>query len=57
MITGEAVQAGTCGHCGQPIRLVPWGMHYKWVRGKDTWKCQPTTEFPVRSHHPEEERS
>jgi len=45
-----------CGRCGQPIRLVPWGLHYKWVSGKDTWKCQPTAEFPVRSHHPGKER-
>lgn len=42
----------TCGRCGKRIRLIRWGLHFKWVTGKDTWKCEPTAEFPVRSHYP-----
>jgi len=46
----------TCTRCGQFIILVPFGLHYKYVTvtrlSQREWKCQPTTQFPVRSHEP-----
>lgn len=46
----------TCERCGAAIVLKPMGLHFKWVlasRPKQReWKCEPTPEFPVRSHAP-----
>lgn len=46
----------TCTECGQFITLVPFGLHYKYVSVtrlvQRLWKCEPTAEFPVRSHQP-----
>jgi hypothetical protein len=49
----------TCTRCGQFIALVPFGLHYKYVNvtrlAQRVWKCQPTSDYPVRSHKPLEE--
>lgn len=46
----------TCERCGAAIVLLPQGLHFKWVLAsqpkKMLWKCDPTPEFPVRSHAP-----
>jgi len=50
-----------CAHCRQRITLIRIqsdSPNYKWVtdtrKPSDTWKCDPTPEFPVRAHAPAE---
>jgi hypothetical protein len=44
-----------CVRCGHRLVLAAYGLHYKYVQAGDLemWKCDPTPEFPVRSHIPE----
>ena len=59
---GKARSNRQCGRCGATIHLVKGGADrkgvewFRWVtnpkRPQDSWKCQPTAEWPVRSHSP-----
>lgn len=47
----------TCARCGRQIHLVKLGPdRFRWAidpeKPADTWKCEPTKDFPLRSHAP-----
>ena len=48
-----------CKECQKLITLFRIGAdNYKWLsnpKDLDSWKCNPTAEFPVRSHTPAKE--
>ena len=55
------MKQSTCKRCGAVIFLAKAGnteQSYKWAtnpeKPRDTWKCDPTPEAPVRSHQPGE---
>jgi len=60
----EVFKLARCTRCGAAIHLVKGGRDrngvewFRWVtdlkKPKDTWRCQPTREFPVRSHSSDE---
>lgn len=53
----DALKSSVCGRCGAKIRLIPWGLHFKWVSGMGmgaTWRCQQDAEHPTRAHWPQE---
>jgi len=63
----EKLTDRTCALCGATIHLVKGGKDrvgtewFRWVthpdKPKDTWKCLPNRDFPVRSHSPKGERA
>lgn len=50
-----------CERCDREIHFAKTGVNsYKWVtnpaKPKTSWKCDPTMEYPVRSHAPKQEQ-
>lgn len=57
----ESLKNRICELCGATISLAKTGqVGFKWVtnpeKPKDSWRCLPTNDYPVRAHSPTQER-